>query len=125
MTTRKLFAWIVPLALRIPVLSAETHCPGNVASVPLRLVNGYQMIVAITINDSQPYEFLLDTGAQFTMIDPSLVHELHLEQRGSAPVAGNGFQTRSSVVLLNRLAVGPSASARLAALEFNVQNIRP
>ncbi len=83
------------------------------------------MIVAVTINHSGPYDFLLDTGAQFTMVDPSLVAELNLGTKGSVPVAGTGFQTTSSVVQLDRLEVGPYAVAKLAALEFNVQNIRP
>jgi hypothetical protein len=125
MTSLKGLAWIFLTAALVPSLWAETHCPGNVASVPLRLVNSYQIIVAVSIDHSGPYDFLLDTGAQFTMIDPSLVAELHLGTKGSVPVAGTGFQTTSSVVQLDRLEVGPHAVAKLAALEFNVQNIRP
>ena len=125
MTGLKGSAWIFLTAALAPALMGEAHCPGNVASVPLHLVNSYQMIVAVTINHSGPYDFLLDTGAQFTMIDPSLVAELHVGTRGSVPVAGTGFQTTSSVVQLDRLEVGPNAVAKLAALEFNVQNIRP
>jgi hypothetical protein len=125
MTGLKGSAWIFLTAALAPALMAEAHCPGNVASVPLHLANSYQMIVAVTINHSGPYDFLLDTGAQFTMIDPSLVAELHLDTKGSVPVAGTGFQTTSSVVRLDRLEVGPYAVAKLAALEFNVQNIRP
>ncbi len=125
MTSLKGLAWIFLPAALVPSLWAETHCPGNVASVPLRLVNSYQMIVAVTINHSGPYDFLLDTGAQFTMLDPSLAAELHLGTKGSVPVAGTGFQTTSSVVQLDRLEVGPYAVAKLAALEFNVQSIRP
>jgi Aspartyl protease len=125
MTRLKRSAWILLTAALVPVLGAETHCPGGVASVPLHLVNGYQMIVAVSINQSGPYDFLLDTGAQFTMIDPSLVAELRLGTIGTVPVAGTGFRTTSSVVQLDRLGVGPYAVAKLAALEFNVQNIRP
>jgi aspartyl protease len=125
MTSLKRLAWIVLAAVLVPAVRAETHCPGNVASVPLRLVNSYQMIVAVTINHSGPYDFLLDTGAQFTMVDPSLAADLHLGTKGLVPVAGTGFQTTSSVVQLDRLQVGPYAVARLEALEFNVQNIRP
>jgi len=45
-----------------PSTSAEPHCPGNVASVPLHLTNSHQMIVAVSVNHSGPYNFLLDTG---------------------------------------------------------------
>jgi hypothetical protein len=78
-------------------------------SVPLHLVNGYQMIVPVSIDHSGPYEFLLDTGSQFTMIDPSLAAELYLDARGSVSVTGNGFHTTASAVELDRLEVGRHA----------------
>jgi hypothetical protein len=49
------------------------------------------MIVAVSVNHSGPYNFLLDTGTQVTMVDPSLAAELHLNTQGSAEVAGVGF----------------------------------
>jgi Aspartyl protease len=125
MTRFKALAWTVLALVLIPAVHAETHCPGDVASVPLHLVNGYQMMVAVSIGHSGPYEFLLDTGAQFTMIDPSLAAELHLRSNGSLPVRGVGFNTTSSVVHLDQLAVGSYAVANLEALVFDVQNIRP
>lgn len=125
MTSFKGLAWIALVVAQVPALGAETHCPGDVASVPLRLVNGYQMIVKVSINHSGPYEFLLDTGTQFTMIDPSLAADLHLDSTGSAQVTGNGFHTTSSTVELDRLQVGPHAVDNLEALVFDVQNIQP
>jgi predicted aspartyl protease len=83
------------------------------------------MMVAVSIDHSGPYEFLLDTGAQFTMIDPSVAAELHLRSTGSLPVTGTGFQTTSSVVHLDQLEVGSHAIANLEALVFDVRNIRP
>ena len=50
----------------------EAHCPGNVASLTLRLVQGALIVVPIEINHSGPYEFVVDTGAQVTTIEPSL-----------------------------------------------------
>src|SRR5258707_15844111 len=81
----------VILATITPLLQAEPHCPGNVASVPFRLVTRYQMIVEVSVNHSGPYNFLLDTGTQMTMVDPALAAELHLNTQGSAGVAGVGF----------------------------------
>src|SRR5213595_1407849 len=75
----KAFAWFVLAAALVSTLDAETRCPGNVASVPLRLVNGYQMIVTVSVNHSAPYDFLLDTGTQSSMIDPALANELHVK----------------------------------------------
>ncbi len=61
----------------VTTLGAETHCPGNVASVPFRVVNR-QIIVVVSVNRSGPYNFLLDTGSQVTIVDPLLAGELHL-----------------------------------------------
>ena len=52
-----------------------------------RLVNRYQIVLAVSINHSGPYDFLLDTGTQITMVDPSLAVELHLNTMGAAVVA--------------------------------------
>ena len=84
MSTFKWFASLVLAATIVPALPAEPHCPGNVASVPLHLTNRHQMIVAVSVNHSGPYNFLLDTGTQMTMVDPALATELHLNPQGSA-----------------------------------------
>ena len=86
MTTFQWFASLVLAATILPALTAETHCPGNVASVPLRFVDRHRIVVAVSINHTGPYNFLLDSGAQITMIDPSLAAALHLDTRGAAVV---------------------------------------
>ena len=96
MTTFKWFASFVLAATIVPTLSAETHCPGNVASVPLRLVNRYQMIVPVSVNHSGPYNFLLDTGSQITMVDASLAASLHLDTQGTAEVVSVGMHASAS-----------------------------
>jgi hypothetical protein len=80
------------------------------------------MIAAVSINHSGPYNFLLDTGTQMTMIDPSLAAELHLNTQGSAVVAGVGFQTAASFAQLDLLEVGSHAVANQKALVFDIKN---
>jgi hypothetical protein len=68
------FKWSASLVLAttmVSTLNAETRCPGNAASLPFLLANHYQMIVAVSVNHSGPYDFLVDTGMQVTGIDPS------------------------------------------------------
>jgi len=120
----KAFAWFVLAAAVVSTLDAETRCPGNVASVPLRLVNGYQMIVAVSVNHSVPYDFLLDTGTQFSMIDPTLATELHVKAQRSIPVAGTGFQSSASSAQLDYLAIGSHSVANMEAVVYNLQNLR-
>src|SRR6201985_3058504 len=109
MSTFKWFASLVLAATIVPALPAEPHCPGNVASVPLHLTNGHQMIVAVSVNHSGPYNFLLDTGTQITMVDPSLASELHLNPQGSAAVTGVGFNSAASFAQLDLLEAGSHA----------------
>jgi len=121
------FRWIalfVVAATMTSALSAEKRCPGNVESVPLGLVNGYQMIVAVSLNHSVPHDFLLDTGTQFSIIDPSLATELHVKAQGSIPVEGTGFQSTASSVHLDYLAIGAHGVANLEAVVYNLQNLR-
>jgi hypothetical protein len=121
------FRWIasfIVAATMTSALNAETRCPGNVESVPLHPVNGYQMIVAVGVNQSGPYNFLLDTGTQFTMIDPSLAAELHAKGEDSIPVEGTGFHATASWTLLGPFEIGSHAVAHVAALVYNLKNLK-
>jgi len=69
------------------------------------------MIVAVSVNHSGPYNFLLDTGTQMTMVDPALAAELHLNTQGSAEVAGVGFLASAPVAQLDLLEAGSHAVA--------------
>ncbi len=122
MSTFKWFASFVLAATIVPALPAEPHCPGNVANVPLHLTTSYQMIVAVSVNHSGPYNFLLDTGTQITMVDPALAAELHLNTEGSAGVAGVGFHAAASFAQLDMLEVGSHAVADQKVLVFDFQN---
>src|SRR5258707_3192041 len=122
MSTFKWFASLVLAATIVPALPAEPHCPGNVASVPLYLTNRHQRIVGVSVNHSGPYNFLLDTGNQITMVDHSLAAELHLNTLGSAVVEGVGFHAAASVAQLDVLEVGSHAVANQKVVVFDIQN---
>jgi hypothetical protein len=122
MSIFKWFASFVLAATIVPALPAEPHCPGNVASVPLHLTNSHQMIVAVFVNHSGPFNFLLDTGTQITIVDPSLAAELHLNTQDSAAVAGVGFHAGASFAQLDLLEAGSRAVANQKILVFDFQN---
>src|ERR1035441_8045998 len=96
MTSFKVFVSLVLTVNIVSTLSAETRCPGNVASLPFRTVNRHQMIVPVSINHAGPFSFLLDTGTQMTMVAPALAAALHLETTGKAEVASVGVQAAAS-----------------------------
>jgi hypothetical protein len=101
MSVIKCLASMSLAAIILPALYAEAHCPGNVASLRLRFVNRHQIVLAVSINHSGPYNFLLDTGMQVTTVDPFLAAVLHLEPRGAAVVAGVGFLQSASYAQLD------------------------
>ena len=107
-----------------PPLGAETHCPGNVESLPFRLVNRHQIIVAVSVNKSGPYNFLLDTGTQVTMVDPSLAAELHLSTSGEAEVASAGFHASASFASLDSLQAGSHGVSSQRVLVYDLQNLQ-
>jgi len=124
MTNLKWLASFVLAVNMVPALLAETHCPGNVESVPFRLVNRYQMVVPVFVNRSGPYNFLLDTGTQITMLDPSLVAKLHLTTQGAAVVASVGSHASASYAQLDVIAVGSHSWVNHMVLAYDLKNLQ-
>jgi hypothetical protein len=105
-----IFKWFTAFALASTMIvsaQAEAHCPGNVASLRFRLSSRSQIIVPVTFSHAGPYDFLVDTGSQFTMLDRTLASELHLEPQGSAKLVGVGFSANASFAQVHSLEVGP------------------
>jgi hypothetical protein len=117
------FASFVLAATVVSALSAETHCPGNVASVPVHLVNRYQIVVPVSINHSGPYNFILDTGTEITMINPSLARELHLSTHGPAEVVGAGLHESASLVQLDQIEAGSHALADQEVMVYDFDRL--
>jgi hypothetical protein len=122
MSLIKCLASISLAAITLPTLHSEPHCPGNIASIRFGLIERSQIVVPVTINHTGPYDFLVDTGAQFTVVDPLLATELHLKSQGSAEVVGVGFSTRASFAYLDLLEAG---SHSVANHLVEVQDLQP
>jgi Aspartyl protease len=120
----KWFASVVLGTAMVSALNAETGCPGNIDSLPLRFVDHHQMIVRVSVNHSGPLNFLLDTGTQVTMVDPALAAELHLEAAGAAVVAGVASRQSAGFAHLDLLEAGSHAIANQRVLVYNLQNRR-
>jgi hypothetical protein len=90
------------MILGIPV-HGEPHCPGNVPSIRPRFVEKSIIIVPVIVNDFGPYDFVLDTAAQVTTIDPALALDLHLKLEGTTRVTGAGFSTGAAYAHAHRL----------------------
>lgn len=124
MTRLKLFATLVLTATAVCTLTAETHCPGNAASVPLRVANRQQLIVGVSINHAGPYNFLLDTGTQMTMLDPTLAATLQLSTSGTAEVASVGVSASASFAQVELIEAGSRSTANQRVLVYDLKNLQ-
>jgi hypothetical protein len=124
MTSFKGFASLVLAATVVSTLHAETHCPGNVASLPFRIVNRHQIVLSVSINHTGPYDFQLDSGTQVTMIDPSLAAQLHLDTEGAAVVAGAGSRQSATFARVGQLEAGGHSLASQRVLIYDLHRLK-
>lgn len=118
------FAYLFLAALLPGFLRAESGCPANVKAIPFRQISQHQMVVSVSINRSGPYDFLIDTGTQMTVVDLSLAANLHLATRGNANVAGASFQGQAMYAQLDRLEVGDHVSLNQGVVVYNMKKLQ-
>lgn len=108
----------------LPAAQGEAHCPGSIASLSLRLVQGTLIVVAVEANHSGPYDFLVDTGAQVSTIDVSLAAQLHLKPQSTVGVEGAATFSRREVVTIDTLAAGGHTAANSLAVVEDLAQLR-
>jgi hypothetical protein len=78
----------------------------------------------VSVNHSGPYNFLLDTGSQISIIDLSLAAELHINGQGWANiVSAAGSLTAVSFAQVDVLEVGSYAVAKQTVLVHDFQKV--
>ena len=113
----------VSLALVIlPVVEAEPRCPGNTASVTPRLVRDALIVIPVRINQAGPFDFMVDTGSQVTVIDPSLASELNLKAQGRVGLVSVVNFAQASATVLDTLEADSHVIEKSPAI---VQDLRP
>ncbi len=118
MANLKWFASLVFAATVVSTVSAETHCPGNVASITPRIVQGALIVIPVKINDAGPFDFMVDTGSQIVVVDPSLASQLHLKVQGTVGLVSAANYAAASVAILDTLEAGSHLVEKpLAAVE--------
>ena len=89
--------------IMVPFLPAAPHCPGNISGVTPRFVDGALIVIPVMINETGPYDFVVDTGNQLSVIEPSLALELHLKSRGTIGVISIASYAQASLTILESL----------------------
>jgi hypothetical protein len=115
----------VSLALTIlPAIQAEPRCPGNTASVTPRFVQHALIVIPVRINQSGPFDFMVDTGSQVTVIDPSLAAQLDLKAQGRVGLVSVASVAQASVTLLDRLEADSHVVEKSPAIVQDLRQIQ-
>lgn len=94
---------------------ADAQCPGKITQPRYHALERSQIGVDVTINGHGPYEFLLDTGAQLTVIETSLAEELNLQPVGSIGVVAVANYSKAALVVPDSVQTGSLTVSRLIA----------
>lgn len=88
--------------------AGNSQCPAGVTSLSYHPLGNSQFSIPVNIDHKGPYEFMVDTGSEMTIIDPSLAAELNLQQTGRAHLI-SGFQsTPAMLVSPDLIEAGPN-----------------
>lgn len=123
----RIFKWLIFTSLAttiLPMLQAEPRCPGNVASLRLQMVERSLIVVPVMINHTGPYDFLVDTGAQVTTVDPALAAELSLRVEGTTGLVGVGYRIHPSFAHLDVLEAGEHGVANPVVVVQNLEQLQ-
>ena len=115
----------VSLALTIlPAIEAEPRCPGNTASVTPRIVQHALIVIPVKINQMGPFDFMVDTGSQVTVIDPSLAAQLDLKAQGRVGLVSVASVAQASVTLLDSLEADSHVIEKSPAIVQDLRQIQ-
>jgi predicted aspartyl protease len=90
----------------IAAVPDQIEPPPQIVTARIRLDERSMIIVPVRINDSGPYDFMLDTGCAKTIVDRKLADELGLAPVGEKTVVGVLASAKLAVVHVNSLSVG-------------------
>jgi hypothetical protein len=122
MFTRQLLLSLSFTLLTPSAVFGEAQCPGNVETIRYHSLAHSQIGVSVSINHSGPYEFMVDTGSQITIVEPSLATELQLSPEGNAGLTSGVRRAEVQLVRLDLAQVGPySVEQPLAAVQSLAQ----
>jgi hypothetical protein len=104
--------WILAVAFcitNLPFASANS-------TVHLRRLNGDLMVVPMLVNGKGPFDFVIDTGTNATLVDPDLVQQTELRAVGTKLLTALTGKTVVQRYVLDRLQVGNESYTQVEVL---------
>lgn len=104
--------WILAAALCIPSLPLAS---AN-STAHLRLIKNDLMVAPVWVNGKGPFDFVIDTGTNTTLVDSELVAQTGLEPAGTKLLTALTGRTVVPRYVVERLQIGSESYARVEAL---------
>jgi Aspartyl protease len=89
-----------------------------------RLLAGYLLVVPVSLNGRGPWDFVVDTGTNQTIVDPAIAAELHLSTNGRVMLGSLAGQQGVLLASVNSISVGSSVVEKLEVLVGGVDTMR-
>jgi hypothetical protein len=118
------FSQIVLLLICASSLSATAASAPTEVTASVKIVNDYLIIVPVTINGSGPYDFVLDTGSNNTILDQKLADELTLPRGGETTIFGVNGSASLAAVSAKSLSVSGATVEGKGLLLFTSANLQ-
>ena len=112
----KNIAFILLLSCCAASAFAAQPAPDPNTHLRVRTISGYLMVVSVAINDRGPFDFLIDTGTNTTLIDPQLATELALQPKDRLKLASLASATDVPRYYFQTFRVGPASVSNQEAL---------
>jgi predicted aspartyl protease len=110
--------------LALPVVFIATGDVRAETAVTFRLVHRFAIVVSVRVNDNGPYDFLLDTGTNTSMINAEFAEQFSLRVVDTAclhTIAGAQVVPRG---YLNRITLGDRSATNTEVLAANIPGAR-
>jgi hypothetical protein len=81
-------------------------------------------VIPVTVNGRGPFDFMVDTGSQVTVVDPSLAQELGLKPQGTVVLVSTASYARASGSVLDLVKAGGQAVGHSLAVVQDLGQIQ-
>src|SRR3954464_12064202 len=95
-----------------------------VTPITFKLVSNYLVVVPVRVNDEGPFDFLLDTGTNTTLLTPELARRINLRATSRIPLITLSGTEMLPRAMLDSLALGTKSLKHLEVIFDDLRGIR-